>query len=195
MTSSAASDTDRARNRTGRPSLVSRPRQPCSTSTPPWPLPPGRCTSSSTTAGRCSRTSATADSTSGASPTMSTAAPISARTPERNIRWSSTRTTVTRGESGVMGLLGEGGWDGGRRQRQLDLGALLEPAHASLPTVAGHPPDDGLPHTEPVPGYLVEVEAGAVVADERLDPLVARLDIDGHRRRTVPDRVEDRLAD
>ena len=52
MTSSAASDTDSARKRTGWPVAVSSPRQPWITSTPPLPLPPGRCTSSSTTAGR-----------------------------------------------------------------------------------------------------------------------------------------------
>jgi hypothetical protein len=51
MTSSAASDTDSARNRTGAPASVVRPRQPWSTSTPPLPIPPGRWTSSSTTSG------------------------------------------------------------------------------------------------------------------------------------------------
>src|SRR5689334_13614623 len=116
MTSSAASDTERARNRTGCPSVVVRPRQPCSTSTPPLPLPPGRCTSSRTTGGRVRVMTATAESTSGASPTMVTAPPSSALTPDRNIRWSSTRTTSTGFFSGVFtGLLGSGGGGGGRR--------------------------------------------------------------------------------
>ena len=52
MTSSAASDTDRARKRTGAPVGVVTPREPLITSLPPLPLPPGRCTSSSTTSGR-----------------------------------------------------------------------------------------------------------------------------------------------
>src|SRR5688572_10306344 len=188
MTSSAASDTDRARNRTGCPPAVSRPRQPWSTSTPPLPLPPGRCTSSSTTGGRVWRITAMAVSTSGASPTIVTDWPSSAFTPDRNIRWSSTRTTSTGLRSGVFtGLLG-GGLRGrvgpvrpvrsgcGRRQGERDLGALLEAADAGRAAVPLHPAEDGLPHAQPVLRDVVELEPVAVVADERLDAQGADLE-------------------
>src|SRR6476659_7042502 len=159
MTSSAASDTDSARKRTGWPSAVSRPLQPCSTSIPPLPLPPGKCTSSSTTGGLVWRITAMAESTSGASPTMETVVPSSARTPERNMRWSSTRTTSTGFFSGVFtGLLRDGLvvlWFGlglrgvlGRGQSEADLGALLEAAHLGRAPVTLHPPEDRLADTE-----------------------------------------------
>ena len=97
MTSSAASDTDSARKRTGFSASPINGAQRRRTSTPP---PPGRCTSSSTTSGRVAVMTVTAWSTSAASPTTSTPVtsvrPISACTPVRNIRWSSTSTTRTR---------------------------------------------------------------------------------------------------
>ncbi len=57
------------------------------------PPPPGRCTSSRTTSGSSRPISSMAGPTSSASPTTSTRVPSSARTPERNRPWSSTRTT------------------------------------------------------------------------------------------------------
>src|SRR5689334_10822726 len=223
MTSSAASDTERARNRTGCPSVVVRPRQPCSTSTPPLPLPPGRCTSSRTTGGRVRVMTATAESTAGASPTIVTAPPSSALTPDRNIRWSSTRTTSTGFFSGVFtGLLGSGGGGRGRRaglrgrggrarrtglrgrrrrgrrncgwEGEHDLGAVLEAAHARGPAVALHTAEDGLADTEPVLGHLLELEAGPVVAHEGLDAERAHLEVERDRRLAVPHGVEQGLA-
>ncbi len=105
MTSSAASETDRARNRTG--GSDTRNSAHCaSTCAPPDPAPgagfssgpAGRCTSSRTTSGRNRATAATAPATSAASPTTSRSSAVdsSARTPVRTIRWSSTtRTLIT----------------------------------------------------------------------------------------------------
>ena len=77
MTSSGASEADKARKRTwGRLA-----RNAVTTACPP---PPGRCTSSSTTSGRHSEITAMAGVTSSASPTTSTWSPSSDRTPERN---------------------------------------------------------------------------------------------------------------
>ena len=58
-----------------------------------------------------------------------------------------------------------------------------------------HPADDRLAHPGPVGGHVVEVEAGAVVADERLDGLGADLDVDADRRARVPDGIPGGLAD
>ena len=55
------------------------------------------------------------------------------------------------------------------RQASGDLGAVLQPAQPGGAAVALHPADDRLAHAEPVLGHVVEVEAGAVVADEGLD--------------------------
>ena len=79
ITSSAASETDRARNLEVIPASAQRRRTS-------RPLPPGRWTSSSTTSGLVAVTTATALSTSCASPTICTDSPSSARTPLRNIR-------------------------------------------------------------------------------------------------------------
>src|ERR1039458_1162248 len=114
ITSSGASDTDRARKWTS----GWRGRTPWSTACPP---PPGRWTSSRTTPGRRSLISSTAAPTSSASPTTSTASPSSARTPARNMAWSSTRNTRGRawpltGPSRSTHRLGPG-------HRHLDLGS------------------------------------------------------------------------
>jgi hypothetical protein len=58
------------------------------------------CTSSSTTSGWVEVMSAIASATEPASPTTSTAVPSSARTPDRNSRWSSTSTTLNRSLTG-----------------------------------------------------------------------------------------------
>src|SRR5436190_23563476 len=112
MTSSAASDTERARKRTGESAEPVNEALRRRTSTPP---PPGRWTSSSTTSGRVAVMTETACSTSPASPTTSTPVssvrPISAWTPARNIRWSSTRTTLTWWD-GDAGWDGDADWDG-----------------------------------------------------------------------------------
>src|SRR5260370_352164 len=77
ITSSGASDADRARKRTcGCVALIA-----VTTACPP---PPGRCTSRRTTSGRLSAISAIAGSTSSASPTTSTWPPSSGRTPVRS---------------------------------------------------------------------------------------------------------------
>src|SRR5437763_398477 len=89
ITSSAASDTDSARNRTCGCDLRTDSR----TARPP---PSGMCTSSSTTSGWVAAIAVTACPTELASPTTSTYAPSSARTPARNIAWSSTRNTRSR---------------------------------------------------------------------------------------------------
>jgi hypothetical protein len=78
MTSSAASETETARNFTS--GWVA-----CTclmTSTPP---PPGRCTSSRTTSGVVRVMAVTAVATSSPSPTMVTYGPMSCLTPLRNI--------------------------------------------------------------------------------------------------------------
>jgi phage shock protein PspC (stress-responsive transcriptional regulator) len=56
-----------------------------------------------------------------------------------------------------------------------------------------HAAQDGLPHPEPVLGDVVELEPRAVVADERLDPRRADLDVGRHGWRAVPDRVQEGL--
>src|SRR6476469_6738055 len=198
MTSSAASDTDKARNRTGWPSAVSSPLQPCSTSMPPLPLPPGRCTSSRTTGGLVWRITAMAESTSGASPTMETVVPSSARTPERNMRWSSTRTTSTGFFSGVFtGLLRDGLvvlWFGlglwralGRGQGEADLGALFEAPDLRGTSVSLHPPEDRLTDSEPVLRDLTDLEPWPVVAHEGLHPRGSDLEVERYGRGAVAD--------
>src|SRR2546429_261686 len=86
ITSSAASETDSARNltpgRSGATALMITS-----------PLPSGRWTSRRTTSGSSSLISGTASATVPASPTTSTAPPSSARTPARKRPWSSTSTT------------------------------------------------------------------------------------------------------
>ena len=86
ITSSAASETDKARNLTSGAFAVT-----ClMTSAPP---PPGRWTSSSTTSGLVSRMEVTEEATSSPSATTSHTFPISWRTPARNMAWSSTNAT------------------------------------------------------------------------------------------------------
>ena len=62
----------------------------------------------------------------------------------------------------------------GHRQGQGDLGAVVQPAQPRGAAVALHPADDRLADAEPVRGHGVDVEAGPVVADVRLDHLRAR---------------------
>src|SRR5690554_3784146 len=186
-TSSAASETDSARNRTWGSSAAQR----TSTSAPPPPSPPGRCTSSSTTVGRSSCTTATAESTESASPTTRTRSSRLARTPARNMSWSSTSTTSTGSSASPISqpLLAPQG------RRQVDLGpAPGRGRHLGGAAAPAHPTQDRLSHPEAVVRDPVEVEALAPVAHEHLDPVVARLEVDRHGRTTVPRRVEQRLA-
>src|SRR5664280_154001 len=144
ITSSGASDTDRARKWTS----GWRGRTPLSTACPP---PPGRWTSSRTTPGRRSLMSSTAASTSSASPTTSTASPSSARTPARNMAWSSTRNTRGRpwsliGPSCSTDRLGSG-------HRHLDL----DPA----------PGGGTYGHRAPEPGHTCPDRTGDALAIAR----------------------------
>jgi hypothetical protein len=77
---------------------------------------------------------------------------------------------------------------------QLDLGAVVAATHPGAATVAFHPPEDRLAHAEPVGGHVVEVEAGAAVAHEGLDPARPDLDVGRHRGLPVSHRVEQGLA-
>src|SRR3954452_18910221 len=176
MTSSAASLTDRARKRVPGASAPT----PASTARPP---PSGMCTSSRTTSGFVVRITATASATVSASPTRSTASPSSARTPLRNSRWSSTRTTRGRTVAAVTGHL------------QLDLGPLPGgAADLHRARVALHPADDRLGEAEPVGFDRRRVEPDAAVADEHGDPGV--LDLGVHPDLVCPrvlGRVDDRL--
>src|SRR5450759_3064114 len=183
-TASAASDTDRARKR-GSPS---RSAQAAITSAPPPPPPPGRCTSRSTTLGRSSRTARPAPSTSSASPTTSKASSSDARTPARNIRWSSTSTTVIASSSISADLPAR------RGQCEVHLGAavarILHRCRAAAPP---DPADDRLANAEPIGRNRVQVETRAVVAHEDLNRFGSDLDVQRDRRGTVPHRVEKRL--
>ena len=86
-------------------------------------------------------------------------------------------------------------WSGraGHRQGQGDLGPVVQPAQPRGAAVAPHPADDRLADAEPVGGHGVDVEAGPVVADVRLDDLRADLDVGRDRRLGVPHGVEQRL--
>ena len=59
--------------------------------------------------------------------------------------------------------------------------------------MALHPADDRPADAEPVSGHGVDVEAGPVVADVRLDHLRTHLDVGRDRRLCVPHGVEQRL--
>src|SRR6476620_1727158 len=139
------------------------------TSTPP---PPGRCTSSRTTSGWCSAIAATASSTSAASARMATTpapeASSSARTPRRNIAWSSTITTLTGACSLIAVLLsGPAGLAG---QVQAHLGPLTDRGpHLGGPAVPVHAVDDAHPDAVPVGGDVRLVEPVPAVADEHGD--------------------------
>src|SRR4051794_4209864 len=114
------------------------------------------CTSSSTTSGSSSEIAFTAESTSSASPTTWIDGPNSARTPDRNSRWSSTiRTRTVFMASSRLSFHG-----------QHYLGAVagggLDPSAAA---VALHPADDRLADAHAVVRHLFEVEALASVAD------------------------------
>src|SRR5215213_4074651 len=161
MTSSAASLTLSARNRVSGDPVAGDAASLRITSTPP---PPGRCTSRSTTSGWCADTAAIASSTSAASASTSTASPSSARTPRRNIAWSSTITTLTLAASLIWVLLSRAG------QVKVHLGALPRcRSHVGGPAVAGHPVDDAVPHPVPVAQGRRRVEAAATVTDEHVD--------------------------
>src|SRR3569833_546126 len=167
MTSSAASETDRARN------LVSDGSTWRKTSTPP---PPGRCTSRSTTSGPVALITSIAASTSPASPTISTAAPSSAFTPLRNIWWSSTSTTR------VISILVSFGFT---PHFQPDLGALAgSRANFGLSPVALHSPNNGLAQAHPILRDRVEVAALAPVPYEDRDLVAGDLRVDREGRRT-----------
>src|SRR3954447_32505 len=170
MTSSAASETLSARERVAGEAVAARRI----TSAPP---PPGRWTSRSTTSGCRAVTAATASSTSAASARISTvpraAASSSARTPRRNIAWSSTITTETVLGSAMALLLS------GSRQVQPDLGPLTrrraDLARAAVPV---HPVHDAVPYAVAVGVDGRRVEAAAAVADEDVDRRVGDLGVD-----------------
>src|SRR5580693_1154705 len=182
ITSSAASDTDRARNRT---SGWVRPMA----SITAWPPPSGMCTSTSTTSGTRSPMSSMAAATSSASPTTSTASPSSARTPERKRWWSSTRKTRTLALGPVAGTvlsLTTGSCPG---HDQLDLGPLARRAadDGGAP-VARHPGPDRLGDALAVLGHRLGVESPTPVPHEDRD--LGRLDLHEQRdaRRARPFR-------
>src|SRR5690625_2305409 len=195
MTSSAASETDRARKRI----CGCRLRTCRSTSTPP---PPGRWTSRSTRSGCFSPMMCTAPSTSPASPTTSTPSPSSPRTPLRKRRWSSTITTRgTASPSLKLVLSSSTLWtlptgvrctvaavrfrSRGSQLRdaehtELDLGALPRGgAYAGGTAVALHTAEDGTAHTHAVLGYLLQFETDTAVAYEHQDFLLLDLAEDG----------------
>src|SRR5881397_1114022 len=167
ITSSAASLTESARNRVVGASVPT----PAKTA---WPPPSGMWTSSRTTSGLVRRMSAIASATVSASPTRSTASPSSARTPERNSRWSSTRTTRGRGWSFRESLLGS--FTG---HLQVHFGALAEhAADRRGAAVALHPTGDGLREAEAVGRYVRGNEAGPAITDEDGDPARLHLRVD-----------------
>ena len=79
-------------------------------------------------------------------------------------------------------------------QAQLDLGAVGTPTDAGRAAVTLHPADDRLAHPGAVVGHGVEVEARAVVADERLDGVGSDLDVGADRRAGVAHGVPRGLA-
>src|SRR4051794_30506400 len=178
MTSSAASDTDSASQRTDGSSALSA----SSTARPP---PPGRCTSSRTTSGSVARMPDTAPATSAASPTNVTSPPSSARTPERTMAWSSTTNTRTCCRDSLIPMIRSRaalrsslvprcdahatvrscGLLAG--QHELDLGALpRRRPDLRRPPEAGQPAADRVPQATAVPRDRGRVEAGPPVADE-----------------------------
>src|SRR5262245_46687434 len=183
MTSSAASDTDSARNRTcGRVR-----RTASSTARPP---PSGMCTSSSTTSGSIAPICATASATVLASPTTLTCAPNSARTPARNIAWSSTRKTRSRcSVCGSFIVLLHG-------QHQPDLGAVAQlAANLGVAAVAPHASDYRSPYAVPIILYCGQIEPNAPVPYENTQLFGFDLGVERHGRGfRVPGRVDKRLT-
>src|SRR5436305_683023 len=166
ITSSAASDTEMARNRMP----GSEAETASITARPP---PSGMCTSTRTTSGLRSVISSTAAATSSASPTTSTLSPSSARTPDRNRWWSSTMNTV-----GFSVMAASLSWRGPSHV-QLDLGALARAAtHDGHAAVPGHASDDRFGDPPAVGVDRRRVETHAAVPDEDGDPLA--LDLDEH---------------
>src|SRR5215210_4934843 len=157
ITSSAASETDKARNFTaGRSSATA-----AITASPP---PSGRWTSSSTTSGSASLIKAAASSTDPASPTTSIVGPSSLRTPARTRRWSSTRTTRR-----VLLM---------PRHPQLALGARSGRAgDACAAAVTRHPELDRLTQPVAVRRHSLRIETDAAVAHEDARPIFARLHV------------------
>src|SRR5215475_15272428 len=148
------------------------------------------CTSSSTTSGRVRVMPATASATEPASPTRSTAPPSSARTPDRNIEWSSTRNTRTaRSDAPVMACpvmacpvpswLAPSWLAPCHGQLHLRAGARRA-AHRRSPTVPFHPADYRPLQPVPVARHGVAVEAGTTVADEDAHPVRLDLRVQGH---------------
>src|SRR5215218_7578107 len=186
ITSSAASDTDRARKRIS----WSVWRTASSTARPP---PPGRCTSSSTTSGRVRRMPSTAASTSPASPTISNSAPSSARSPDRKKWWSSTRNTLIIGAP-LWGSPNPSGSLLAPRQSQLDLGALAGAGEdGDAAAVAADAAADRVGDAAPVGRHRLGVEALALVAHESGELVRLHLDVHRHQRRPrVPAGVVER---
>src|SRR5690625_2361849 len=183
-TSSAASETDSARNRTsGNRSAHAR-----NTSAPPPPEPPGRCTSSNTTSGRVRRTTSIASGTSSASPTTCKSEANSARTPVRTNRWSSTSTTRN-GELVVSSIRSSF-----RRHPQVDLRAAAGlAADGGGAAVPAHPADDRISQAVPVLAHLVRVETLAPVPHVYLRARGTDLGIQRHRRPGVDHGVDERF--
>src|SRR3984957_12194984 len=174
MTSSGASDTDRARNCTS----GWWGRTPPSTACPP---PPGRCTSSRTTSGSRSLMSSMAAAASSASPTTSTALPSSARTPARKTAWSSTRKM--RGlPLGAGAVIGYPSLDAlAPRHGELDLGPLpRRRTDDRRAPEARHAGSDGLGDALPVLRYGIGVEAEAAVPYVEHDRVRLDLGVHGH---------------
>ena len=144
-TSSAESETERARNRTS-PSSAAERR---STSAPPPPAPPGQVHVEQHDLG--------AQLVDGAHRRVDIArladdldvSPSSARTPERKIEWSSTMSTR------VMRLPGGRRRDRATREPQMHLGAVGAEVASRGAARARHPADDRLPYAEASGGHRI----------------------------------------
>ena len=194
MTSSAASDTLSARNTTS--GCAGRTLR--STSAPP---PSGMWTSSSTTSGRRCAIPATASATEPASPTTVTSGTLrssSARTPERNRAWSSTRKTRTGWPARSWSACSFSSTAAIGTSASAGAPRCPRPCPAAQPdrtAVPGHPAAHGVGQAVPVVGDGVGVEPGPAVADEHVH--LVRLDLGVHADLVHPGvlgRVDHRLA-
>src|SRR5688500_4801142 len=193
MTSSAASETDRARNRGagGRPAASAAARTRRMSSAPP---PPGMWTSTRTTSGPVAAIPAAASSTSPAVPTTSTPPSNSLRTPDRTSGWSSTTKTLgPPAGASLISIPSRAAWrrrssrllldpGGGSRDRERDRGAFTGGgADLGGPAVAAHPGLDGVDKTAPVGGHDGRVESPPPVPHEQRHPIGLDLEVDVDR--------------
>src|SRR5690554_5346990 len=113
-----------------------------------------------------------------------------ARTPVRNMWWSSTRTTSIASLMCSAFLIVVA-----HRRGEPHLGAVPrvrdELRRAAAPA---HATEDRLAHPEPVVRDGVEVETLPAVAHEDLDAVLGDLEVDRDGRLAVPRRVEQRLT-